>query len=278
MGKEAALGAGAGANPYIAAGSMVAGGVMNLIEANKQADAKRAADRAAEKAIAEAQQKMEQNFLGAVQVPMDAYNRAMNQNVANQKQAITALQEAGPRELMGIGRVNEVGNQGVNQLTENMGDRLYGLSMAQAAEQGATNDQLAALKQNQAMGAQIASMAAQKAKIASQFGALNAFGNAATSLSKGLTPVYPGQTSSVDGQLKQAVVGGINTKQPTVFDYSLLNKNNTQTASQPMILDDYSFLNQNNAQTANPNVTPMDALNFGLLVGVDSFGNPIYKK
>lgn len=263
MGKEAALGAGAGANPYIAAGSMVAGGVMNLIEANKQADAKRAADRAAEKAIAEAQQRIDQNFLGAVQVPMDAYNRAMNQNVANQQQAITALQEAGPRELAGaIGRVNEVGNQGVNQLTENMADRLYGLSIAQAAEQGATNDQLAALKQNQAMGAQIASMAAQKAKIASQFGALNAFGNAATGLSKALTPVYPGQTDqpmvSVENQLKQAVAGGINTKQPTVFDYS--------------------FLNQNNAQTANPNVTPMDALNFGLFVGVDSFGNPIYKK
>lgn len=259
MGKEAALGAGAGANPYIAAGSMVAGGVMNLIEANKQADAKRAADRAAEKAIAEAQQRIDQNFLGAVQVPMDAYNRAMNQNVANQKQAITALQEAGPRELMGIGRVNAVGNQGVNQLTENMTDRLYGLSMAQAAEQGATNDQLAALKQNQAMGAQIASMAAQKAKIASQFGALNAFGNAATGLSKSLTPVYPGQpTVDVEDQSKQAVAEGINTKQPFMFDYS--------------------FLNQNNAQTANPNVTPMDALNFGLFVGVDSFGNPIYKK
>ena len=263
MGKEAALGAEpTGANPYVAAGSMVAGGVMNLIEANKQADAKRAADRAAEKAIAEAERKMEQNFLGAVQVPMDAYNRAMNQNVANQKQAITALQEAGPRELMAIGRVNEVGNQGVNQLTENMADRLYNLSVAQATEQGATNDQIAALKQNQAMGAQIASMAAQKAKIASQFGALNAFGNAATGLSKALTPVYPGQpdqpTVGVEDQLKQAVAGGINTKQPTMFDYS--------------------FLNQNNAQTANPNVTPMDALNFGLFVGVDSFGNPIYKK
>lgn len=251
MGKEAALGAGAGANPYIAAGSMVAGGVMNLIEANKQADAKRAADRAAEKAIAEAQQRIDQNFLGAVQVPMDAYNRAMNQNVANQQQAITALQEAGPRELAGaIGRVNEVGNQGVNQLTENMADRLYGLSMAQAAEQGATNDQLAALKQNQAMGAQIASMAAQKAKIASQFGTLNAFGNAATGLSKALTPVYQDQkqiTTPVQST-PQAPTNTINTP---------------NTINQPMSFD-FGFGGQNSMS--------------GEIIGYDFMGNPIYKQ
>jgi hypothetical protein len=257
MGKEAAGAAGMGANPYVAAGSMVAGGVMNLIEANKQADAKRAADRAAEKAIQEAQRQMEQNFLGAVQVPMGAYNNAVLQNVAQQQQSIGALQEAGPRELAGgIGRVNEVANQGTAQLTENIADRLYGLNVAQAQEQALNADQIAALKQAQAQGAQMASMAAQKAKIASQFGALNAFGNAATGLSRSLTPVY--QTDSVESQLKQAVAGGINTKQPTVFDYS--------------------FLNQNNAQTANPNITPMDALKFGLFTGTDVYGNPIYKQ
>lgn len=251
MGKEAALGAEpTGANPYVAAGSMVAGGVMNLIEANKQADAKRAADRAAEKAIAEAERKMEQNFLGAVQVPMDAYNRAMNQNVANQKQAITALQEAGPRELMAIGRVNEVGNQGVNQLTENMADRLYNLSVAQATEQGATNDQIAALKQNQAMGAQIASMAAQKAKIASQFGALNAFGNAATGLSRSLTPVYPDQkqiTTPVQS-MPQAPANTINTP---------------NTINQPMSFD-FGFGGQKYMS--------------GEIIGYDFMGNPIYKQ
>ena len=256
MGKEAAGAAGMGANPYVAAGSMVAGGVMNLIEANKQADAKRAADRAAEKAIQEAQRQMEQNFLGAVQVPMGAYNNAVLQNVAQQQQSIGALQEAGPRELAGgIGRVNEVANQGTAQLTENIADRLYGLNVAQAQEQSATADQIAALKQAQAQGAQMASMAAQKAKIASQFGALNAFGNAATGLSRSLTPVYPNTgIPSTTTQPQQGVV----QNQPTVFDYS--------------------FLNQNNAQTANPNITPMDALKFGLFTGTDVYGNPIYKQ
>jgi len=257
MGKEAASATGAtgtGANPYIAAGSMVAGGVMNLIEANKQADAKRAADRAAEKAIQEAQRQIEQNFLGAVQVPMGAYNNAVLQSVAKQGQSIGALQEAGPRELAGgIGRVNEVSNQETANLTENIADRLYGLNVAQAQEQSATAGKIAALKQAQAQGAQIASMAAEKARIASQFGALNAFGNAATGLSKELTPVYPNTgIPSNTTQPQQNVV----QNQPAINQYQNFSGN---------MLTGGNMFGSNNSMV-------------GEIIGFDFMGNPIYKQ
>lgn len=227
MGAEMGMAAQA-AQKFQAVPIQVAGGVMNLMEANKQADAKRAADRAAEKAVQEAQKQLEQNFLGAVQVPMGAYNNAVLQSVAKQGQAIGALQEAGPRELAGgIGRVNEVSNQETANLTENIADRLYGLSTAQAQEQALNADQIAALKQSQAQGAQMASMAAQKAKIALQQGALNAFGNAYTGGMNALTPTYMNNNGNMmpvqntiqppvntANQLQQAVVGGINTTQP----------------------------------------------------------------
>jgi len=56
-----------------------------LIELAKTADP--ATKMVAEKAIQEAQRQMEQNFLGAVQVPMGAYNNAVLQNVAQQQQS-----------------------------------------------------------------------------------------------------------------------------------------------------------------------------------------------
>jgi hypothetical protein len=237
-----------------AIGAAVGGG-MGLLQAANQARAQREADKQVEESVAEAQKQLEQKFLDAVQVPMGAYNNAVLQNVAQQQQSIGALQEAGPRELAGgIGRVNEVANQGTTQLTENIADRLYALSLAQAQEKSQTAGRIAALKQAQAQGAQIASMAAQKAKIASQQNALNSFGNAITIAEKSLTPVYsPNEKSS---EIKNIIP---NTQQPAPI------------IQQPVQDFTGQFMGGGTMFGGSNSM-------LGEIIGFDFMGNPIYKQ
>ena len=203
------------AMPYVQAGSMVAGGIMNLVEAAAQKDAQNAADRAAREAVAEAKRQQEQNFLGAVQVPTQAYNQALNQATANQMQAVSALQEAGPRELAGgVGRVNAVSNNEINDITNNLADRLYNLNVAQATEQGQTADALAKLSLAQAEGAQKASMAANLANVGLQQNAMNSFGGALSRLDKALNPVY--------GNTNQAVTSPLTNTQGPIMNQAQL--------------------------------------------------------
>ena len=254
----------AGATAGAAAGSVVpgigtiigaaVGGGLSLLEASNQSRAARAAEEAAAEAIADAEKRIDQEFLGSVRIPMDTYNRAMNQVTANQQQGIAALQESGPRELAGaIGRVNEVGNQEINNLTGDMANKLYNLSIAQATEKGGNSDQIAALRQNQAMGAQIASMAAQKAKIASQQGALNLFGGAISDLEKMYGKVYKPNPDQTIKQVVPSIPQQVNTT----------NTNTPNTINQPMNFD-FGFGGQNSMS--------------GEIIGFDFMGNPIYKQ
>jgi hypothetical protein len=245
MGAEAALISGGAESVKSLAGTpfKAAGGVMNLIEAGKQADAQRSAERAAEQAVAEAKRLQETNFLGAVQVPMEAYNQALNQSTANQMQALSALQEAGPRELAGgVGRVNAVANEQVNDINNQVANSLYNLSVAQANEQGQTNDALSRLNLGQAEGAQKAAMAAQLAKIQLQQGALNNFGSAYTGAVDALTPVY-----------KQGQQGDSTTQKNSQAAVT-----STQTQQVPQVSDMQGFLQQ---QTMSPQPLTQGAMN-----------------
>lgn len=231
MGAEAALISGGADSVKSIAGTpfKAAGGVMNLIEAGKQADAQRSAQRAAEQAVAEAKRLQETNFLGAVQVPMEAYNQALNQATANQMQAVSALQEAGPRELAGgIGRVNAVANDQVNDINNQVANSLYNLSVAQANEQGQTNDAMSRLNLSQAEGAQKAAMAAELAKIQLQQGALNSFGSAYTGAVDAFTPAY------IQGKQSD----------PTAQQNTQAAVTNTQTQQIPQVPDMQGFLQQ----------------------------------
>lgn len=194
MGAEAALAAGGADSVKSLAGVpfQVAGGVMNLLEAGKQAAAKREADRVAQEAVARAEREIEKNFLGEVQVPVKAYKEALKENTAQQMQALSALTEADLRALVGgVGRVNEVANEQANTVTNQLADRLYNLDVAQATEKGQTADAIGRLYLDKASGAQKASMAAQLAKTQLQQGALNSFKGAVTGAVDAFTPAYP---------------------------------------------------------------------------------------
>jgi len=175
---------------------------MSLIEAGKQAAAKNAADRAAKEAVARAEQEQETEFLGALQVPTEAYNQALRETTAQQMQALSALTEAGPRELAGgVGRVNAVANNQANEVTNQLADRLYNLDLAQANEKGQNASDLAKLYSARAEGAQEASMAANLAEMGLKQGALSAFGTAGAGVVNALTPVYRQGKDEVTSQL-----------------------------------------------------------------------------
>jgi hypothetical protein len=207
VGSGAAKGAAAGTAIVPGWGTAIgaaAGGTMSLIEAGKQGAAKREAERAGEQAVARAKQEQEINFLGAVQVPVEAYNQALRETTANQMQALSALTEAGPRELVGgVGKINAVANQQANDVTNQLADRLYNLNIAQANEQGQTADAMAKLYLGQAEGAQKAAMAANMAQTGLKQGALNAFGTAGAGIFNALSPVYGKEGQDVNSQVSK---------------------------------------------------------------------------
>jgi hypothetical protein len=201
----------------------VAGGAMSLIQAGKQAAAKREADRIAQESAARAEREIEKNFLGAVQVPVKAYNEALKENTAQQMQALSALKEADLRALVGgVGRVNEVTNEQANTVTNQLADRLYNLDVAQANEKGQTADAIGRLYLDKATGAQKAAMAAEMARIKQQQGALSAFGTAASGIVNALSPVYKqGEDEMTSPYSKMQSVMIPEPKAPTIQDQQL---------------------------------------------------------
>ena len=161
---------------------------MSLVEASKQKELQRAADRQAEKSAAEQERLMSQNFFEALQVPMQGYDREFRETTAQQQQAMSALQEGDPRLLLGgVGKVQAVAADQEAKTREALGQDLFNIGKLQAQEAGQTADQLASLEGQRLIGAQQASAAAAAARLNSQQGALKAGGD----LIKGLGALVP---------------------------------------------------------------------------------------
>lgn len=165
---------------------------MSLVEASKQKELQRAADRQAEKSAAEQERLLSQNFFEALQVPMQGYDREFRETTAQQQQAMSALQEGDPRLLLGgVGKVQAIAAEQEAKTREALGQDLFNIGKLQAIEAGQTADQLAALEAKRLAGAQEASAAAAAAKLNSQQGALKAGGD----LIKGLGAMIPEYSS-----------------------------------------------------------------------------------
>lgn len=161
---------------------------MSLVEASKQKELQRAADRQVEKSAAEQERLMSQNFFEALQVPMQGYDREFRETTAQQQQAMSALQEGDPRLLLGgVGKVQAVAAEQEAKTREALGQDLFNIGKLQALEAGQTADQLASLEGQRLIGAQQASAAAAAARLNSQQGSLKAGGD----LIKGLGALVP---------------------------------------------------------------------------------------
>jgi hypothetical protein len=210
-------GAASAAMPWVSLGLGAANIGMSLVEASKQKELQRAADRQAEKSAAEQERLMSQNFFEALQVPMQAYDREFRETTAQQQQAMAALQEGDPRLLLGgVGKVQAIAAEQEAKTRDALGQDLFDLGKLQAQEAGQTADQLANLEGQRLAGAQEASAAAQMAKIQAQQKAIGAGGD----LLKGLGGLIPEYSDTGDGAMTgtgSSIFNSFLTNQPSKF-------------------------------------------------------------
>jgi hypothetical protein len=139
---------------------------MNLSGAAKQAKAQSAAEQAATEAAKKAEAEYQKEFLGGVQLPMEAYNQALRQGTAQQMQSVQALQEADARTLAaGVGKVQAQATEAQADTTNQMANDMYALQIAQAQEQGRNRDAIAKMNEQRAIGAGAAAADAEAARM-----------------------------------------------------------------------------------------------------------------
>jgi hypothetical protein len=152
---------------------------MNLSGAAKQAKAQSAAEQAAAEAAKKAEAEYQKEFLGGVQLPMEAYDQALRQGTAQQMQSVQALQEADARTLAaGVGKVQAQATEAQAATTNQMANDMYALQIAQAQEQGRNRDAIAKMNEQRAIGAGAAAADAEAARMRAYGG----IGSAITSL------------------------------------------------------------------------------------------------
>ena len=150
----------------IGLGSMAAQGIgagFSFAQANKQKRELDKANKAAQKAIAEAKALTDINQLESLQVPLEPYRTAMREGTAQQMQSLQALQEADARSLAaGVGKIGAVGTDYLERVRNKMSQDIYANDLLKAKEEARLQDQKLDISQLEAEGAQQASADAQK--------------------------------------------------------------------------------------------------------------------
>ena len=148
-------GAASAATPWVTMGLGAVNIATDLVQASKQADIQKSAERAAEDAARKQEQLLSQDFFSGLQVPTEVYDRAARETTAQVGQAVSALQEGDPRQLAGgLGKVAAAGIAGEAETRDAMGQDLYKLGLAQAAAATNVNTKLADLEADRLAGAQ----------------------------------------------------------------------------------------------------------------------------
>ena len=120
-----------------------ASAVQGFSAAAKQKRLAEEANTAAAKAMSEAKAKAEKDYFAGLNVPMDAYEAEFETNLAQQQQAVEALQEGDARALAaGVGRVGAQAQAGAEQTRIKMGEEISDLNKMKAESKDAINQQL----------------------------------------------------------------------------------------------------------------------------------------
>lgn len=197
--------------PALGIGLTAVSTLMSMSEAGKAADAQRAAERAAEQALAEQKRLQEQNFYEALRVPTEAYDRQFREGTAANAQAVEALSQDQRSLIGGIQGVQEATIEGQAKTREALADRLFNLDVMKAGAATQQADDLSKIAADEAQGAQIAAMAAEKAKIAQQQAALQGIGGVITQ-GAGMIGTYGGLANQ--GDQLQTLLGGTSFAKP----------------------------------------------------------------
>jgi len=117
---------------------------MSLLEASKQEDLQKSAERSAEQAFSEQKRIQGQNFFEALRAPMEEYNKQREAITAGGQQIMQAAQESGSRETVGTaGKLFAGITEAESEITDKAAKALFDIGKLQAMEQGQTADDLA---------------------------------------------------------------------------------------------------------------------------------------
>jgi hypothetical protein len=145
------------------------------IEARKRG---RAAERAADDALAAAKRRTAIDRFEGLKVPTEAYQFAADIQTQQQQQSLMALQEAGPRALAaGVGKITAAGIQGTEEGRQALAADLFGLKELQATEAAKRDASLASIDLQTVEGAGLASMASEQQAAAAFGGGLQTLAN-----------------------------------------------------------------------------------------------------
>ena len=134
----------------------------SFVQAGKAKNAQRAAEKEAERKLAEAKEKLDVNYLEGLSLPMEAYEREREAiNVATS----TVLQAATEGDQRGVGatagRALQAQQQAQAQSRTSMAGDLFNLEAATAEEESRLRDVLTQIDLGEASGAQIAAAEAE---------------------------------------------------------------------------------------------------------------------
>jgi len=182
------------------------GAGFSFAQANKQKRELDKANKAAQKAIAEAKALTDINQLESLQVPLEPYRTAMREGTAQQMQSLSALQESDARSLAaGVGKIGAVGTDYLEKVRGIMSQDIYKNDLLKAQEDARLQDQKLEIAQLEAEGAQQAAADAQKFRNeAITQGVQGVVGAATTGLS--MLPEYM-KSKEFKSILKQAPAG-----------------------------------------------------------------------
>jgi len=245
-------GAASAATPWVSMGLGAVNIATDLVQASKQKDIQKSAERAAEDAARKQEQLLSQDFFSALQVPTEAYDRAARETTAQVGQAVGALQEGDPRQLAGgLGKVAAAGIAGEAETRDAMAQDLYQLGVAQAQSATNVNQNLADLESERLKGAQATAAQARAAELGLQQGAAQA-GAGILNTGLGMIPSFGAAKQAPQTPAQQAQTAAYYKQNPPAMSTGF-----GQNASQPVSANTFG-------PQPNPYQTPdwMSSLSF----------------
>jgi hypothetical protein len=194
--------------------SSVGGTYMSFREASKQSKAATTARLDAEKAIAEAKKRAEQNVFEALSLAKEPYERAREASLASGAQAIEAGRESERGIAATAGRVQMSQNEMQQSIADEQTAQIQGLNKLIATEDARLLDYLAAVNMEEAAGAQKAAAQADKFRAMNIAQGIQGIGNIASSASALLPTYYDSKaTNQYEKLAKQATASGLSQEQ-----------------------------------------------------------------
>jgi hypothetical protein len=194
--------------------SSVGGTYMSFREASKQSKAATTARLDAEKAMAEAKKRAEQNVFEALSLAKEPYERAREASLASGAQAIEAGRESERGIAATAGRVQMSQNEMQQNIADEQTAQIQGLNKLIASEDARLLDYLASVNMEEAAGAQKATAQADKFRAMNIAQGIQGIGNIASSASALLPMYYDSKaTNQYEKLAKQATASGLSQEQ-----------------------------------------------------------------